>query len=189
MLPTGAADPAAGPSAPDFADGWYGYVSKDLRDLLNPLPVKRRCRTVRRKVRTGGRVRTRRVRVCTKPKAKAKAKPSTAQTAAKARRRTKRKVRKKVKPPAVRGRYSRVYCGNGSLRACRAALLASLSDALGVSRSDLYGQSGACRSDAQASCFDKNRWTIASAISIPPFAFQNRPTFQQVIELTRTLGR
>jgi hypothetical protein len=89
----------------------------------------------------------------------------------------------------VRGRYSRVYCGNGSLPACRAALLASLADALGVSRADLYGQSGDCRSDAQASCFDKNRWTVASAISIPPFAFQNRPTFQQVIELTRTLGR
>src|SRR6478672_12054132 len=112
MLPTGAADPAAGPSAPDFADGWYGYVSKDLRDLLNPLPPKKRCRTVRRRVRSGGRVRTRRVRVCTKAKAKAKAKPSTAEAAAKARRKPKRKVRKKAKPPAVRGRYSRVYCGN-----------------------------------------------------------------------------
>jgi hypothetical protein len=89
----------------------------------------------------------------------------------------------------VRGRYSRVYCGNGSLTACRAALLASLADALGVSRPDLYGQSGACKSDPQASCFDKNRWTVASAISIPPFAFQNRPTFQQVVELSRTLGR
>jgi acyl-homoserine lactone acylase PvdQ len=189
MLPTGATDPASGPSAPDFADGWYGYVSKDLRDLLNPLPVKRKCRTVRRRVRTGGRVRTRRVRVCTRPKAKAKR--STAQAAATPKRRTKRRTRRKVKPkaPAVRGRYSRVYCGNGSRTACRAALLASLSDALGVSRTDLYGQSGACKSDAQASCFDKNRWTIASAISIPPFAFQNRPTFQQVIEVTRTLGR
>jgi len=89
----------------------------------------------------------------------------------------------------VRGRYSRVYCGNESRPACRAALLASLADALGVSHADLYGQSGDCKSDAQASCFDKNRWTVASAISIPPFAFQNRPTFQQVIELTRTLGR
>ena len=127
------------------------------------------------------------MRVCTK--AKAKVRPSTAQAAAKAKRRTKRKTRKKARPPAVRGRYSRVYCGNGSLTACRAAMLASLSDALGVSRPDLYGQSGACKSDAQASCFDKNRFTVASAISVPPFAFQNRPTFQQVIEVTRTLGR
>jgi hypothetical protein len=192
MLRTGAAEPASGPSAPSFSDGWYGYVSKDLRDLLNPLPVTRKCRTVRRRVRRGGRVRTRRVRVCAKPKRKVKAKPkrSAAQAAAKPKRKTKRKTRKKTPaPPAVRARYSRVYCGNGSLTACRAALLASLSEALGVSRQDLYGQSGACKSDAQASCFDKNRWTVASAISIPPFAFQNRPTFQQVVEPTRTLGR
>src|SRR6202035_1257294 len=26
--------PGTQPAAPDFADGWYGYVSKDLRDLL-----------------------------------------------------------------------------------------------------------------------------------------------------------
>jgi hypothetical protein len=75
------------------------------------------------------------------------------------------------------------------LAACRATLLASLADALGVSHQDLYGQTGACKSDPQASCFDENRWTVASAISIPPFAFQNRPTFQQVVELTRKLGR
>ena len=27
-------NPGGEPTAPDFADGWYGYVSKDLRDLL-----------------------------------------------------------------------------------------------------------------------------------------------------------
>ena len=41
----------------------------------------------------------------------------------------------------------------------------------------------------QASCFDMNRWTSASAISVPPFPFQNRPTFQQVVELTTKLPR
>jgi hypothetical protein len=34
-----------------------------------------------------------------------------------------------------------------------------------------------------------NRSVIAGAISIPPFPLQNRPTFQQVVELTQTLGR
>ena len=33
-----------------------------------------------------------------------------------------------------------------------------------------------------------NRSTSASAISVPPFPFQNRPTFQQVVELTRSAG-
>jgi hypothetical protein len=34
-----------------------------------------------------------------------------------------------------------------------------------------------------------NRWVGASGISVPPFPFQNRPTFQQVIELTKTAPR
>jgi acyl-homoserine lactone acylase PvdQ len=34
MLEFGDPEPGAEPSAPEFADGWYGYVSKDLRDLL-----------------------------------------------------------------------------------------------------------------------------------------------------------
>jgi hypothetical protein len=34
-----------------------------------------------------------------------------------------------------------------------------------------------------------NRWTVASAISVPPFPMQNRPTFQQTVELTKRLPR
>ena len=34
MLEFGAPEPGSEPAAPDFADGWYGYVSKDLRDVL-----------------------------------------------------------------------------------------------------------------------------------------------------------
>jgi hypothetical protein len=34
-----------------------------------------------------------------------------------------------------------------------------------------------------------NSSVIAGGISIPPFPFQNRPTFQQVVELTQKLGR
>jgi hypothetical protein len=59
---------------------------------------------------------------------------------------------------------------------------------MSVTPSQLYGH-GVCAEDAQASCFDENRWVSASAITIPPFPFQNRPTFQQVVELTRTLPR
>ena len=87
-----------------------------------------------------------------------------------------------------KGRYSRIYCGNGSLEACRSALQASLSEALAVTPAQIYGH-GACAEDPQASCFDMNRWSSASAISVPPFPFQNRPTFQQVVEPTKTLPR
>jgi acyl-homoserine lactone acylase PvdQ len=124
MLPIG--DHTTGdPTAPDFFDGWYGYVSKDLRQLFG-----------RR----------------------------------------------------VRGPWSRTYCGRGSRRQCRRELQASLRDALGVSRADLYGR-GDCKDDAQASCFDANRSTVASAVDIPAFPFQNRPTFQQTIELTHDVPR
>jgi hypothetical protein len=128
VLGFGAPYPGSEPAAPDFADGWYGYVSKDLRDLLAANGLG------------------------TKPSAP----------------------------------YSRVYCGGGSLTACRQALQSSLQAALSVTPAQVYGH-GACAENAQASCFDMNRWTIASGISVPPFPFQNRPTFQQVVELTQTL--
>ena len=52
----------------------------------------------------------------------------------------------------------------------------------------IYSQ-GPCAENAQASCFDMNRWTSVSGVSVPPFPFQNRPTFQQTVELTQTLPR
>jgi hypothetical protein len=114
------------PAAPDFFDGWLGYVHKDLRALLDD------------------------------------------------------------RAPA--GRFSRVYCGGGSPSACRAALRASLRDALGVTREQLYGK-GDCEADPDAECFDRNRSTVAAGIDVPPAPFQNRPTFQQTVELTRSLPR
>jgi len=130
MLGFGAPSPGSGPSAPAFSDGWYGYVSKDLRDLLAANGLG------------------------TTPKAA----------------------------------YKQLYCGKGSLEACRQALQNSLQEALSVTPAQIYGN-GACSGNPQASCFDMNRWTSASAISVPPFPFQNRPTFQQVVELTKTLPR
>jgi hypothetical protein len=130
MLEFGAPEPGAEPAAPDFADGWYGYASKDLRAVL-----------------AGGGEET-----------------------------------------APSAPYSRLYCGGGSLSACRSALQASLLQALSVTPAEIYGH-GACAEDAQASCFDMNRFVSASGISLAPFPFQNRPTFQQVVELTRTLPR
>jgi hypothetical protein len=52
----------------------------------------------------------------------------------------------------------------------------------------MYGH-GKCASDPEASCFDMNRPTIASGVDMPDFPLQNRPTFQQTIELMRKLPR
>jgi len=115
------------PETPDFFDGWWGYVSKDLRDLFGPRP----------------------------------------------------------KAP-----YSRVYCGKGSRKRCRQALQRSLGQALKATPSALYGGGdGECAADPQPSCFDQNRPVVTAGVSLPPFPFQNRPTFQQVVTLTQRLPR
>jgi hypothetical protein len=91
-------------------------------------------------------------------------------------------------PKRVKGRYSRVYCGRGSKTRCAALLQASLRAALKVDRKALYG-TGACAGDPQAHCFDMNRSQIATALGLPAFDLQNRPTFQQTVSLSRKLPR
>ena len=115
------------PREPDFNDGWWGYVSKDLRDLFGPKP---------------------------------------------------------------QGAWSRVYCGGGSKSRCRKSLQRSLAAALKVTPQQLYGGGdGACAANPQPSCFDQNRPQVTGGIDLPPFPFQNRPTFQQVVTPTQKLTR
>ena len=89
------------------------------------------------------------------------------------------------KPP---GRFSRGYCGSGSRKACRRILRRTLLEAMSDSPAKLYGY-GDCAKNAQARCFDQDRFVVASAVTVPDFPFQNRPTFQQTVELTRRLPR
>ena len=115
------------PDAPDFFDGWWGYVDKDLRGIFGP------------------------------------------------------------KPQAP---FSRKYCGEGSRAACKAMLEKTLKAALKVSPAQLYGDGdGECAANPQPSCFDQNRPVVTGGISLPPFPFQNRPTFQQAVTLTQRLPR
>jgi acyl-homoserine lactone acylase PvdQ len=79
--------------------------------------------------------------------------------------------------------WSHAYCGHGSRKACRGALLRSLRAALKVTPQELYGH-GECESTPTAECFDRNRSTVASGIDIGPAPFQNRPTFQQTVSLS-----
>jgi hypothetical protein len=194
---------------PSFSVGWYGYVSKDLRDLLTPpssRPAAARCHTVTRRVRRHGRVVRRhgrvvrrRVRVCPgrRPSHRRRTRPHRAHSSARRahrrhgrHRRARRPVRRPQAPIGIPGAYSRVYCGGGSLEACRTALLSALRDALGMTPAQIYGQGGPCASDPQASCYDRDRSTVASGVSTPKsYPFQNRPTFQQVVELTQRLAR
>jgi len=77
----------------------------------------------------------------------------------------------------VQGPYSRVYCGNGSVSACRSALLSSLSDALNhASNTELYG------GQTQVE-HDKIGFSAVGAITQPNIPWVNRPTFQQAVQV------
>jgi acyl-homoserine lactone acylase PvdQ len=88
----------------------------------------------------------------------------------------------------VKGRFSRVYCGHGSLSKCRQALVESLERALAHdSDAELYpGQpDGNCTfGDAQA-CNDAIRHRATGAVTQPAIPWIDRPTFQQVVEIGR----
>jgi acyl-homoserine lactone acylase PvdQ len=79
------------------------------------------------------------------------------------------------------GQFSRVYCGNGSLAQCRAALLSSLQAALQVPKEQLYQDSGC--TDGDETCFDEVRFRAIGAITVPPLPWINRPTYQQVVQV------
>jgi len=158
---------------------WYGYVSKDLRDILNPAGRRRSAAApCAAGSGSGGRIRTAAgCACCTRSKAKTK-------TAAQAKAPDEvpsRKPKKKAKPPGPCAVATRACtAGNGVAAGVVRGRAAGVHwpTRSAVSHADLYGQSGDCKSDAQASCLRQEiAGTVASAISIPPFAFQNRPTF------------
>jgi acyl-homoserine lactone acylase PvdQ len=86
----------------------------------------------------------------------------------------------------VRGRFSRTYCGGGSLKRCRSLLSTTLLQAASQ-LSAKYGSSTAgwklpvtCPVTTPPSC-DQIVPTSAGAVSIPPQPFDNRGTFYQAV--------
>ena len=91
----------------------------------------------------------------------------------------------------VRGRWSRIYCGGGSVPRCRRALERSLSAALEVDPASLYSD-GVCADDGRdgdQACFDAIWHRPLGGITQSLIPWQNRPTFQQVVEIPERLPR
>ncbi len=82
----------------------------------------------------------------------------------------------------VRGPLNRVYCGNGKRSACRAALQASLAQAVGESPQQVYPADSECSAGDQM-CSDAIQFKPIGAISQPLIEWINRPTFQQADEI------
>jgi hypothetical protein len=93
--------------------------------------------------------------------------------------------------PRTRARWSRASCGRGSVRRCRAALAASLSDALKADPAALYKDRvcAQARRGGDQACFDAIWHRPLGGITQPLIPWQNRPTFQQVVEIPAAAPR
>ncbi|MFL5885139.1 MAG: penicillin acylase family protein [Thermoleophilaceae bacterium] len=148
-----------------YQDGWYGYVSKDLRTLLKSSSRRTASRHPHRRTRAAG------------------------ATAAAKRRHAKRnrKGHHRTAKPLVPGQYSRIYCGQGSLKGCREMLARTLKQAIDADPAQLY-KDDVCSSnegkgwDPQM-CFDAVRQRPLGAVTEPLIHWINRPTFQQADEI------
>jgi hypothetical protein len=84
-----------------------------------------------------------------------------------------------------KGALSLKYCGNGSLTACRAQLVASLEQAMAETPDQVYpGYTGtpSCAAGNQV-CYSDIRFSALGALSQPLMSWINRPTFQQADEI------
>jgi acyl-homoserine lactone acylase PvdQ len=92
----------------------------------------------------------------------------------------------------VRGRYSRIYCGGPSRKKarsrCKAILLATLREAVAEAKKQ-QGSDDPAQWKVPATCkapvvCDQEVPTDLGAVDTPPFPWQNRGTFHQIVELT-----
>lgn len=79
----------------------------------------------------------------------------------------------------VRGKASRIYCGKGSLRTCRRDLLASLDKAVKALEAEFGADPSTWDADEIGDQID---FTPVGLQDQPNMQWQNRPTFQQVLE-------
>ncbi|MGQ4388166.1 penicillin acylase family protein [Streptomyces sp. SAS_270] len=84
---------------------------------------------------------------------------------------------------SVQGGLAHTYCGGGSLSACRDLLISTLKDASGKSASAVYPGDDQCSAGDQW-CADSIVQRTLGGIKHGKITWQNRPTYQQVVEYT-----
>ena len=88
----------------------------------------------------------------------------------------------------VAGPLGKTFCGSGDVTACRQALVDSLTTAAGQSAATVYPGDAACSAGDQW-CADTIVHTALGGITQDKISWQNRPTFQQVVEYTAHRGQ
>ncbi|SCK34823.1 penicillin acylase family protein [Streptomyces sp. WMMB 322] len=86
-----------------------------------------------------------------------------------------------VQGEAVASPLDRPYCGGGSLAECREMLLTTLSEAAATPAEETYPGDDECEPGDQV-CADSIVHRAMGGITVPRIAWQNRPTYQQVVE-------
>ncbi|MDI9833843.1 penicillin acylase family protein [Streptomyces sp. KAU_LT] len=81
----------------------------------------------------------------------------------------------------VRGPLDRAYCGGGSLSACRDLLISTLKEAAGRTAAQVYPGDDQCAAGDQW-CADAIVQRTLGGIKHGKISWQNRPTYQQVVE-------
>lgn len=83
----------------------------------------------------------------------------------------------------VRGPLARAYCGGGTLAGCRDVLTGTLKQAAGRTAAQVYPGDDTCAAGDQW-CADAIVHRELGGIGHAPISWQNRPTYQQVVEFT-----
>jgi acyl-homoserine lactone acylase PvdQ len=91
-------------------------------------------------------------------------------------------LRSVLKDP-MRGALNRVFCGRGSLSACRTALTNSLAAAVAETPDQVYPADAECKAGDQM-CSDSIMFRAIGTITQPLIEWVNRPTFQQADEIS-----
>jgi acyl-homoserine lactone acylase PvdQ len=81
----------------------------------------------------------------------------------------------------VSGGLTQTFCGGGDLTACRTALLSALSTAIATPASSVYPADSVCSAGDQW-CADSIQQHPLGGITDAQSNWQNRPTFQQVVQ-------
>lgn len=87
----------------------------------------------------------------------------------------------------VSGPLPAKYCGDGTVAGCRSALLSSLSSALGEPATTTYPADDVCSAGDQW-CADSIEQSPLGGIKQSLIAWQNRPTYQQVVSFPAHRG-
>ncbi|MYX94371.1 penicillin acylase family protein [Streptomyces sp. SID486] len=83
----------------------------------------------------------------------------------------------------VQGGLAHTYCGGGSLGSCRESLVGALKQAAGLTAAQVYPGDDQCSAGDQW-CADSIAQRALGGIKHGRISWQNRPTYQQVVEYT-----